>query len=446
MIKSYRKRFILSNMLLSGIVLLAVFIVLGVVSCNQEYRNLENTMSLVLKPWNSNGLLSANGQGYYQDKKPEPSPKKETSGEPERKKEPEPHEREEEKGQGGEISQDDYELFTTVIYHSRSKEVSILSGEEAAESETIEAAAAQAAKESKRFGKLPDHGLIYYKENTKIEIKIALISTSYLTAKIAKRLLLLTLVFLLSMGAIFAVSVRLAKLAAKPLEQAIEMERNFVADISHDLKTPITIVLANNGILKSNKNARIGEQLQWIESTETAAKNMMELVNEMLTLSEVESFGRKAELYSVPLSSVCEKCTLQLESLAYEQNIGIVSDIAEDIEILSTHEYTERICSGLIDNALKYEHSGGRIEVNVFKDKKNAVLTVRNFGSVISEEDMPHIFERFYRADKTRGQTKGHGLGLPIIKQMTELIGAKIDVKSSQSDGTVFTVRFDMPD
>ena len=442
MIKNYRKRFVLSNMLLSGTVLLIVFIILGVTNYRQECRSLENTMSIILRPWNSQYL----GNSFDSSSEPSTNAPKQSGDMPDPKQPKEPYSRKNDAPKHEEsISRDDYELFTTVIYRPDTGKISYLSGEDSIDDDLVEAAVYQVTKEYKSFGRLSEYGLIYYKEKTHNEIKIALIDASYLAVKAAKKILLLACAFFLSIGAILIISIRLSSLAARPLEQAIEMERNFVADISHDLKTPITIVLANNGIIKANKKAKIEDQMQWIESTEEAAKNMMELVNEMLTLSEVESLGKKVERYSVSLSSVCEKCTLQLESIAYEQNVEIISDISENIDILSTNEYTERICSGLIENALKYSSANGNIDVKVYKDKKSAVLSVRNTGSYINENDLPHIFERFYRADKTRSQTKGHGLGLPIIKQMTELVGGSIDVESSPDEGTVFTVRFDMP-
>ena len=95
-----------------------------------------------------------------------------------------------------------------------------------------------------------------------------------------------------------------------------------------------------------------------------------------------------------------------------------------------------------MENALKYEPDGGSVCIAVCRQKKKALLRVENAGSVIEPEDLPHVFERFYRGDKTRNQQKGHGLGLPIIKQMSELQGGEISVISSADQGTVFTVAF----
>ncbi|MBP5160252.1 MAG: hypothetical protein ILP10_08155 [Lachnospiraceae bacterium] len=239
------------------------------------------------------------------------------------------------------------------------------------------------------------------------------------------------------------ISIRLAKLAAKPMEDAIEQERRFVANISHDLKTPITVILANNSILRSNRGLSDDEREQWFESTDTAAKNMMSLIGEMLTLSSLENAGKKLVMSSVNLSEAAQKASLQLESLAFERSVTMDCDIEENVNIPGTREYVERICGSLFENALKYEPDGGRVRFTLKKERKRAVLTAANYGSVIAPEDMDHIFERFYRGDKARDVKTGHGLGLPILKELIQTLGGEIEVTSSREEGTVFTLRFE---
>ena len=257
-----------------------------------------------------------------------------------------------------------------------------------------------------------------------------------------RSVIVLALIYLGAMGLIFVVSLRISKRAAKPMENAIEMERQFVADISHDLKTPITVILANNSILKENSGETVGSQSQWIESTDDAAHGMMDLISRMLTLSALEAKDRSEALYGVDLSNVTEKILLQLDSVAYDRGIELREEIEEGVCVKATKEYAERIVTVLVDNALKYEKSGGRVEVTLAAAKKRATLTVRNSSSYISPEDLPHIFERFYRADRSRTEKSGYGLGLPTVKRVTELVGAHIGVESTKESGTAFTVVF----
>lgn len=447
MLKEYRRHFIISNMALSGIVLLITFIILGAANIRSEYNDLENTMNVMLQPWNSQSQRqSETGTPARQTedtpRKPERRDGEPPDGEPERRsgdpRDGQPAERREEQLT---VDKDIYKKFTCIIYHQRTGEYTVLSEGSTVGAEATPDVLWSIVSQKETFGM--QHGLIYYVDKTPNDCKIALVSSSYITGNVAKNCLFLALIYLALMSAIFLISMLLSKTAVKPLEQAIEMERNFVADISHDLKTPITIVLTNNSILRSNPDMPYSERKQWTDSTEAAAKNMMKLVNEMLTLSSLESVDRTVEKERVCLSMAVEKCVLQLESLAYESEITVNEDIAEDVYISSTPEYTERICSGLIENALKYEPKGGTIDVAVTVSKKTAAFTVSNRGSTISEEDLPHIFERFYRGDKARSSQKGFGLGLPIIDQMVELVGAKIRAESSPEIGTRFTVIFD---
>ncbi len=244
------------------------------------------------------------------------------------------------------------------------------------------------------------------------------------------------------MGLVLLISLRLAKLAAKPMEDAVTMERQFVTNLSHDLKTPITVILANNSILRSSPAAEDGEVSAWVESTDAAARGMLDLVSEMLTLSSLEEVGKKMELSPQDLSEAAEKAALQLEPLAWEKGVALETEPGEGIRVQASAEGLPRICSGLIENAVKYEPKGGKVTVRAERGRKTAVLTVQNQGSYIPPEDLGHIFERFYRGDKSRSGGGGFGLGLPILRQLAQLQGAEIDVKSEPESGTVFTVTF----
>jgi signal transduction histidine kinase len=329
----------------------------------------------------------------------------------------------------------------TVFYDSEKDEISVLSRGGETESADIAGAVREIAASAESSGRVS--GYLYFRDGSGPSFKIALAPASYLRARVLRIVLMLALAYIAAMALVYLISRRLSKIAARPMESAIDMERQFVADISHDLKTPITVVLANSSILRSNPEASAAEREQWLESTESAARGMMGLVNEMLTLSSLESAGRSVEKRPVDLSSAAEKAALQLEPLAYERGITLETDIEEGVFVPASPEYAERICSSLIENAIKYESAGGLVRVSLGAEKKKAELSVQNTGSVIAPEDLEHIFERFYRGDTSRGSEQGHGLGLPIVKQMTELLGAQISVKSGAGSGTVFTVTFD---
>ena len=427
MLKNYRRRFVLLNMILVGLVLLGTFIIIGTVEHTNSYNELKNTMTLVLKPWNSSKEKQPPRPNNHSEKNDNTkSPHEKPANEP---KEQEKHYKD--------------DNITTIMYNSRNDDISILSETLSFDGDVSEIIP-EIAKQKDSFGTLYEYHIIYYREKAENEYKIAVADISYISYRMVRIIVILLLAYILSMALVFFISIQLSKLASKPMENAIEMECKFVADISHDLKTPITVILANNSIIKSNPHAAVSDNLQWLDSTDNAADEMMNLINKMLTLSSLESVEKTLEKQAVNLSSIAEKCVLQMESVAYERGITVEDEIAENIMILSTDEYTKRICSGLIENALKYEPDGGNIKITVGTSKKKAVFSVQNFGSTINEDDLPHIFDRFYRGDKTRNLSKGHGLGLPIVHKMCELINAHIIVKSTKKDGTIFTVAFEI--
>ena len=425
MLNRYRRRFVISTMFLVSLVLLVALGAQFVIQYRNAWDGMRNTMRLVVGPWEKPG------EGFQ----PLPPDIPDNQDIDERIIPA--------NGEPGKPPRNELEQIITVFFDANTEETSILDRDHAGmDAALILDAVQEARNKDTDFGVLQKSGLIFYRESMQDIEKYAFADVSYLRNRLLRSFMMLLLVFLLSIGLLCLISIWLAKRAAKPMEQAIEMERQFVADISHDLKTPITVILANNSILRSEPDTKVGENLQWIDSTDSAAKNMMQMISQMLTLSSLESPAMTSKSESVDLSHIAEKCALQMESIAYDRNISMNAEIDDGIFYRGDPEYAERICSGLMENALKYEPDGGSVCVSVYRQKKKALLQVENAGSVIEPEDLPHVFERFFRGDKTRNQQKGHGLGLPILKQMSELQGGEISVISSAERGTVFTVAF----
>ena len=434
--KNYRKNFILLNMGLICFVLIVTFSFIGFELYQSEYFNLKNTMSLVVKPWNTNAVHSEKDNPSKETETHKEIPTENSSAPSHKEKLPRPTKTARERSHK-------YDNIDTIFYDEKEEKISGLSDFFSFEEDNVSDIVKEIVRQENDFGKLGQYHLLYYKEKTEANYKIAVTDMSYMNIRLLKIVVVLIAAFLLSAVLLFAVSSRLSKFVAEPIEKAISMERQFMTDISHDLKTPIAVISANTSILKSNPNAIIGDYTQWLDSTDTSAKDMMNMINEITTLSKLESVDRHFEKEKVDLSDIVRQCVLQMESVAYENRITLEWNIEENLTVIATAEYMKRICNGLSENALKYEQSGGKITVTAVVSGKQIVLSVHNLNSHISSDDLPHIFDRFYRSDKTRNTTKGHGLGLSIIKRITDIIGAKITVESSSENGTRFTVRFD---
>ena len=329
--------------------------------------------------------------------------------------------------------------ITTVVYDTESGSAAIVSGTSELDEDTLDAVLPVVSAQAEDFGTLSDYGLIYYRDDSSGTGSIALTDTAYIGSSMTDLLLALAAVWLCAMLCFFAVSLWLSKLAVRPMERAAEREKQFVADVSHDLKTPLAVIAANNSILLENSEAPVGSLKRWVDSTGQAARQMQCLVDEMLTLT-VAQRGINVPLISVDLSGAVTKAALQLESVAYDRQVTLETEIAEHITVQGGMESLQRIASSLIENAIKYEPVGGRVTVTLSAAKRQASLAVHNHGSLIPPETLPHVFDRFYRGDKSRGSAQGHGLGLAIVKQLTENLGGSITVRSSETEGTVFLV------
>ena len=288
-------------------------------------------------------------------------------------------------------------------------------------------------------GTLDDVGLHYQKRTTDKATYIAFADVSS-TSSWQSLALMLAVAAVVVLAVFFLISLVLSKWALRPVKEAWDSQRQFVADASHELKTPLTVVLANTSILLKHPEKSIAEQSQWVESTQIEAQNMQGLVNEMLELAQVES---RTNVQHEPLdfSDLVDVEVLQFESVAFERGCILEDDVSKGISIDGDALRLRKMTSTLIENALKYVDAGGTVGVRLSSDGKTAVLTIRNTGSVISPEDLPHIFDRFYRTDKARTSgTGGYGLGLAIAREIAGEHDGDITCTSNATEGTTFTV------
>ena len=348
MLNCYRRRFVISTMCLVSLVLLAALGAQFVIQYRNAWEGMRNTMRLVVGPWEKPGERFQPIPPNIPDDQDKGERIIPTNGEPDK------------------LPRNELEQIITVFFNTNTEEISILDRDHMEmDAALILDAVQEARNKDTDFGILQKEGLIYYRESMQDIEKYAFADVAYLRNRLLRSFMLLLLVFLLTIGLLCLISIWLARRAAEPMEKAIEMERQFVADISHDLKTPITVILANNSILRSEPDAKVGDNLQWIDSTDSAAKNMMHLISQMLTLSSLESTAKANRSESVDLSHIAEKCALQMESIAYDRNISLKTEIDEGIFYRGDREHAERICSGLMENALKYEPDGGSVCIAV---------------------------------------------------------------------------------
>ncbi|MBO5715188.1 MAG: HAMP domain-containing histidine kinase [Clostridia bacterium] len=288
-------------------------------------------------------------------------------------------------------------------------------------------------------GNYLDLNLSFLRQSTPNGIIISFLSREHINERLRENLsqgALAGLIFMLVFGFI---SIRLASIALAPVEKAWEQQKQFIADASHDLKTPLTVILANNNIISSHTDETVGSQMKWIESTNEEAKRMSDLINKMLELAKSEATKEELKLGEINLSEVVENSILQFEVVAFEKNVSIESGIQPNIIVRTNAPTFSKVLEILFDNAIKYSDPYGKISITLYQSSKKVYFTINNRGEYIKPEELPHVFERFYRTNKER-KVGGHGLGLSLAKKKCDMIGCKLSVESNEEDGTTFTI------
>ena len=306
-------------------------------------------------------------------------------------------------------------------------------------SDVLEQAATEIAAAPEGNGTLDDLGLRYAKRVTGEGTYVAFADTTYIDSW-QSLAVSLTLGGLVVLAIFFVLSLFFSNWALKPVREAWDSQRQFIADASHELKTPLTVVLANSSILLKHPQDSIASQSQWVESTQVEAERMQQLVNEMLQLAQVEERAA-LELSSLDFSDLVDGEVLQFESVAFEEGLQFDSEIEEGVMVDGDATRLGKMVSTLIENALKYAGEGGTATVSLARSERFAVLAITNSGTTIAPEDLPHIFDRFYRTDKARTSGEGgFGLGLAIAREIARAHGGDIACKSDADSGTTFTV------
>ncbi len=235
---------------------------------------------------------------------------------------------------------------------------------------------------------------------------------------------------------IYFISKKITEWITTPVMESFDREKEFVANASHELKTPLAVMMANIDCLDVNKKNE-----KWINNLKSESDRMSNLITRLLDLSKTE-YLQKENFSKNDISIIIEKRALTFESLAYEKNIIIETNIAEKVNILCHKESMDELVSILIDNAINHGQENSKIKVNLIRDKSEAKLEIINKGKPIPQDECEKIFERFYRNDKSHNRKSGrYGLGLAIAKNIVKAHNG--DIRAYSKNGlTTFEVKF----
>ena len=271
-----------------------------------------------------------------------------------------------------------------------------------------------------------------YSYNLKYNDVLLVINTKDINHRLTNLLIYSLIIFILSEFIIAYLSQRITIWITKPAIEAFKKQKEFIEDASHELKTPLAIIMASSDELKEDKKNK-----KYIDNIKYETERMNKLITSLLDLSKLENAVTIGAYHEENISKIIEKVALTFESIAYENDLSIKTDIEDDIILNCNKDEIERLIAIIVDNAIKHSTKKTTIEINTHKIKNNINIEISNVGEGIKPGDEEKIFERFYRADKSRNRSENrYGLGLAIAKNIVINHGGIIEAFSKNNKTT----------
>lgn len=260
-------------------------------------------------------------------------------------------------------------------------------------------------------------------------------------ALLGKVLFSLIMCVLAGLVMVFAGGFFLAGRSIKPIRLSWQRQRDFVADASHELRSPLAAIRSIIDVVLAKPDAAIAERRQFLEGVSAEAVRMSRLVDDMLLMARADSDAVVFRNENVNIAKVTESAVKLMSPVAEKKQIGCTLEIQATPLVRGDDERLMQVMLILLDNAIKYNPEGGTVHVNVKYQPGRSVIDVMDTGIGISREHLPFIFDRFYRVDKARSmQAGGQGLGLSIAKWIVEKHRGAITVTSEPGKGSTFSV------
>lgn len=235
------------------------------------------------------------------------------------------------------------------------------------------------------------------------------------------------------------ISILLARWTVRPVEQAWNQQKQFISDASHELKTPLTVIMSNAELLHSAENAD-ESQLQYSGNILSGSAQMRHLIEGMLELARADNGQIQTNFEKVNFSKLVSDSVLPFEPVFFENDMMLHYSIAPDIQVKGSSQYLRQLTDILLDNAQKYS-APGIVTLHLTRQAQNTcLLSVANPGNPIPEAELEAIFQRFYRTDSARTNTGSFGLGLSIAQRITEEHGGKIWAESNETGNCFFVL------
>lgn len=285
----------------------------------------------------------------------------------------------------------------------------------------------------------------YVKQVDENQTKIVILDGFARSSNYGSYFALSVLSVFIGLGCFYVISTILANVALQPVEESWQKQAQFVADASHELKTPLSIIIANTDVISSHPNETVESQQKWLEATRSESQRMSELVSNLLFLTKNDS-GLQVNMEKLNLSDCIGTTALSCDAVFYENGKTFNFDIQRDLFVYGNKQQLQQLATILLDNANKYSTGAGNVQLSLAEVDKQVLLTISNDSVQPTNEQLSRMFDRFYTLDSSHNKkTSGHGLGLAIAKTICETHNGKI--RADYTDGrTVFTVSLPLYD
>lgn len=246
------------------------------------------------------------------------------------------------------------------------------------------------------------------------------------------------LIGILAFLGFLVISIFLARWAVRPVEQAWDQQKRFVADASHELKIPLTVITTNGELLQM-KDCTEEERMACSDSILTMSKQMTGLVDRLLNMAKIDEKVEKAQHVRLNFSKLVNQASLPFEALLFEKQLVLDTDLEKGIELRGSEDDLRQVVEIFLDNAGKYATPGTEVKLELKRQKqRRCLLSVVTEGDEIPEQDLSRIFDRFYRVDSARKMNQSYGLGLSIAKEIVLMHKGNIWAESRDGHNTFF--------
>lgn len=294
----------------------------------------------------------------------------------------------------------------------------------------LEEIAAEAFSSERKTGIIPGYRLRFFRMGPSHSPTIVFADAEFELRTLSDLYKVCLLIGSISFAVFLVISILLSRWAIKPVAAAWQQQKQFIADASHELKTPLAVILTNTELLRVSE-AGSQEQQNCTESIRAMSEQMRGLVESLLDLAHLEGDAERSTMTEVDLSSTVSRALLPFEALFFEKGLQLAEHIAPDIRVKGDSAKLKQALEILLDNAQKYADTGTEVTVTLQQIHRGTCrLSVANRGTPLSPEELKNIFKRFYRGDKARAMNRSYGLGLSIAEKIVSEHRGKIFAES----------------